>query len=538
MHIAEQFSRLADKVVLLLVVVPLLGAVCIAGVGRYGPAAARHTALVNVGLSLVLALVLVCRFAPAPAFARSEHASPSESAQLLVSMPWVGGGVEGAPVISLAFGVDGVTLWPTVLLPLIVWSCLLVEWESLMPRQLVWLLAAQSSMTVFHTARDVVLLLVGLGLTALTVSLAMGASGQEGARDAARRLLRHQWTAWLLLAAGLAGLVVCDALMRGAPRSPPAPPSFNLNELVHGIRDLAGRSPPAALVWGQLSPWLFVCLAGGLMLWTGVFPLHAAAAAAITRASPAGQVLIGAIALKLGGYGFVRLVLPLFPDLCASLGGILFLVALWGGIVIALWLYAEEDAARLAAGSAILAGCLCLTGLLTITASGLRGGLLLLMGSTPSLALYSLVLGIARRGGSRAGVPASSGLRAAWTFAVLGLAGIPGLAMFPGLLLIVIGIVESSRVFPGGWLIVLLTVWLALALAAAGLLRRSVLPDGEAGSRSGRCSARDLAGLAPLILVILWLGLAPQTFLNAVDSSLLPPVSADGPGMDMLIPGR
>ena len=216
----------------------------------------------------------------------------------------------------------------------------------------------------------------------------------------------------------------------------------------------------------------------------------------------------------------------------------MFLIALWGGIVIALWLYAEEEAARLAAGAAILAGCLCLTGLLTITASGLRGGLLLLMGSMLSLTLYSLVLGIERRRDSQAGVRALSGLRAAWTIAVLGLAGIPGLAMFPGLFLIVIGIVESSRVFPGGWLIVLLTVWLALALAGAGLLRGSARPDGAAASKAGRCNARDLAGLAPLILAILWLGLAPQTFLNAVDSSLFPPVRADGPRLDMLIPRR
>jgi NADH:ubiquinone oxidoreductase subunit 4 (subunit M) len=92
--------------------------------------------------------------------------------------------------------------------------------------------------------------------------------------------------------------------------------------------------------------------------------------------------------------------------------------------------------------------------------------------------------------------------------------------------------VESSREFPGGWLIAVLSVWLALALAGAGLLRTLSHPhDGwlEAAFRQPSLSVRDLAGILPLVAAILWLGLSPQTFLNCADASLFTSAGVNSP---------
>jgi NADH-quinone oxidoreductase subunit M len=342
-------------------------------------------------------------------------------------------------------------------------------------------------------------------------------------------------------------------LRRGAPRSPPGPPSFDVDGLITGIRELAALSPPAALVWTQLAPWLFVCLAAGFTLWAGIFPFHAPAAAAQSRSPAAGQVLVGAVGLKIGGYGLIRLVLPLFPEMCASIGAVLFLAAIWGSFCVACGLHAEDRPSRIAAGAASIGSSACLTGFLSMTASGLRGGMLILIGQALSLSLYALLSGMRVRRASASKPHATPvawpqderetpRLRAAWTFCRLNLSGIPGLAMFPGFLLVAMGLVESSREFAGGWLIAVLVLWLVLALAGGALLRSDIVVEvagiraaaadpnsGEFGyheapsrerTATSDLAGRELAAILPLIAASLWLGLAPQFVLDRVDPAL------------------
>ena len=543
MGLAEQLRLLADKVVLLLVVLPFCGAIGVALLRRQGVEAARKSALVNASLSMLLVLVMVGRFVP-------DSSGRTAVSQLAVSVPWLAADVSGSARIHVAFGVDGVGLWLAALAPLIVWCLLVSEWDAWTSSgQIAWLLAAEGCVLVVFFARDVALLAAGLGAVALVLPLTLGAGGGAGRRAAARRLMRHQLTASVLVTAGLAGTVACHALMRGAPRAPPRPPSFDLDGLIAGIRDTAALSPPAALVWTQLAPWLFVCLAAGFTLWAGVFPFHAPAAAAQARSSAAGQVLLGAVALKIGGYGFLRLVLPLFPELCASIGAVLFLAAIWGSLCVACWLHAEDQPARIAAGVASIGSGVCLAGVLSMSASGLRGAVLVLIGQAASLALYAVLIGMRSRRVNHG----SPRLRAAWTFSVLGLAGIPGLAMFPGYLLVIMGLVESARAFIGGWLIAVLVLWLVLALSAGAILRRRDVAEfariraNDGGTpNSGLCFAhsrrrehsgcvpepfqqkaqsndlnrRELAAVVPLIVASLWLGLAPQYVLDRVDPTL------------------
>jgi NADH-quinone oxidoreductase subunit M len=547
MGLLEQLQILADKVVLLLVVLPFCGALSMALLKRQGMDAARKTALINVSLSVLLTVVMVGRFVPG-------GTSPAPLSQLVVSVPWVAVDPEGAAEIQASFGIDGLGLWLAALVPLVVWCLLVSEWEQwATPGQLGWLLAAEGCMLMVFVARDVTLLAAAIGAAALVLPLAVGSIGGEGRRAASRRLMLHQLTASTLITAGLAGTVVCHALVRGAPRSPPGPPSFDLDGLIGGIRELAALSPPAALVWTQLSPWLFVCLAAGFTLWAGIFPLHAPAAAAQSRSSTAGRVLVGALGLKIGGYGLIRLVLPLFPELCASIGTVLFLAALWGSFCVACWLHAEDQPSRLAAGAASIGSSVCLAGILSMTASGLRGGMLILIGQALSLSLYALLNGMRVRRASASRSQAtpvawpqvereSARLRAAWTFCRLNLAGIPGLAMFPGFLLVAMGLVESSREFAGGWLIAVLVLWFVLALAGGALLRsdnvvefvriRAAPVDPNSGEfgydeapsrqRTGTndLTRRELAAILPLFVCSLWLGLAPQYVLDRVDPAL------------------
>jgi NADH-quinone oxidoreductase subunit M len=220
---------------------------------------------------------------------------------------------------------------------------------------------------------------------------------------------------------------------------------------------------------------------------------------------------------------------------------------------VACWLHVEDQPPRLAAGAASIGSGTCLAGILSMTASGLRGGVLILIGQALSLCLFTLVAGMRARRANAASPqltpPASSQdqretprLRAAWTICRLNLAGIPGLAMFPGLLLVMMGLVESSREFVGGWLIAVLVVWLVLALSGGAIIRSNSVaefagvrvngrpPDsgesGDAGEqtceRSGAndLTGRELAAILPLIAVSLCLGLAPQYVLDRIDPAL------------------
>jgi NADH-quinone oxidoreductase subunit M len=276
-------------------------------------------------------------------------------------------------------------------------------------------------------------------------------------------------------------------------------------------------------------------------------PFHLAAAAAIREGSLVARVLVSLAATSVCGYGFLRIVLPLFPAQCASLGLIIWAVALLGSLYAAVALRGETDARRLEGGATALCVCVGLTGSLSLTAAGFLGSLLLCVSWPLSLTLWSIVSGNGERNTLRSLTTAHpNGERNEFrsTFpvprliAVLSLIGVPGLAAFPGLLLILRGVFQAEQALPGVSFLPLTVLWGALLIAAWAFVRHATShADGVEAQRDSPNDSRPLAsGRRPgrvgaillLVGLIVWLGLAPGVVVQRAEPTFATAARAAG----------
>lgn len=435
-----------------------------------------------------------------------------------------------SPDLSLSLGVDGVSLWFLAAIPLLVLCILLADgaaetWNE-RPLPVAALLMAESAALTVFAARDVVLLSAAIGALAFANSVAVGSRGQPGIRVAARALLWQQLAATALISISLIGAVVACAHMVGAPHAPPGPPVFDLDALVLEVQRLTLVSPPAQLVWRQLAPWLFLGLLVGCGLWSGAFPFHLSPCTALRNSGPAGRALLGGVTLKVGVYVLIRVALPLFSETLASLAPFLLLWFILSALYCAISLNgARMDAAHLAGPSerswtadgdatlaegAVVIVLLSMCGVLSLTVVGIVGAVVLLLAHAVCWMLHAL--GSSGTGGHLQFEPQQQ--RGQQVLVMLSLVGIPGLALFPGLLLTLLGI-SASPATAGSWLAMLLLYWLVLVISGWAHLE-------QARAAPGRHSTTDARiAMALLTAAILLIGFAPVIFTRPIQQSVL-----------------
>jgi len=491
---------LEPRVLPMQLLLPLIGGAVLA-VLRCRPVLARRIALLNVLGSLILGGISF-------ALARQTLLDIDPAAGLNIVLGW---GLSWNPIpsaapITLEFGIDGINIYPVLLVPAVVWGLLFNEWHRVEGDQLVLLLVAESVLLAHLTAQDAVSYVGLLLLTAVIVPLSGMLDGAPGCRAQARRIMAMQLSAAFLVLIGLAGAIAGRALMLGAPHSTPSQPESSLPQLITGVRELVAISPPAELLWRQLSVWPFLMLSGGFTVWAAVVPLHLTNLNALRGLSPIGRVLLGAVSLKFGILGWLKIVVPLFPELCTAIGPVFLLGCLIGVLYLALRLKSETDAVTMGAITALLGSVLALAGVLTLSRIGLRGAALHVIGHMPAVAMLLLA--------SPAETPTSTALRRC---AALATAGLPGLSVFPGVLLIVIGCLGGSLWPAVGW-----PLPVVIICAAAGLSGAAALPRADPGS--AQWDWRLAAAVGPLGLAVVWIGVYPQSALELV-----------GPTLDQLI---
>ena len=549
MEIGELMASWSGGVVLLSVVVPLIGAAAVSLSARISFHAARSVALAGSTVSVVLAGCVLWQFDP--------EARDTDGVRMTTQMEsgfvWdigVSGsdpvaGVRNSPPgaelaktnlgwaagYRVSFGVDGLGLWPFVCVTVIVWCLIVVEWDRWLQRSpvvLPLLLLLEAALIGFLSGRDVLTVSICLLSVACLLPLLLGTAGGDRRRTAARRLMFQQWTAALLVTVGFAGLIGVHAIMLGAPNSAPGAPSFEIDQLIAAV---PGANSPASAVWSRISSWLFLALMIGFYFWSGLAPSHSAAVLAQLEGDAPTQVALTSLSLSAGIYGLLRFVTPLFPQLSTTFGPALFFLAACSVIYTSAWMSAERDAARLAAGGAILWRSLALAGLATSTVNGIRGCLLLLPGAMLTSAACILA---AHSGGphGRSTVPGESTsadpvpvrLRPGGCFAGFAAAGLPGAALFPGILLVLGGITEMRWQLPGGWMLTLL-IAAAAVLAAGGVFLRTMLMHGD-GDASGEVrspirKAGPVAGLAVLAAMSIAIGVRPGLVLDRAHPTLV-----------------
>jgi len=270
---------------------------------------------------------------------------------------------------------------------------------------------------------------------------------------------------------------------------------------------------------------MFLAFALAFAIKVPLFPFHTWLPDAHVEAPTAGSVILAGVLLKMGTYGFLRFCLPLFPDASLAFGPLVLALSVVG-IVYGAWVSTvQPDLKKLVAYSSVSHLGFVMLGIFTLNQQGLVGGVLQMVNHGLSTGALFLMVGmlyerrhtrmIADFGGLWKVVPAFSAL-----FLVVALSslGLPGLNGFVGEFLVLVGafqvdaglaaIATTGIIFAAVYLL-----WMYQRVAFGEVTR-------EENRRLTDLTPREWALMAPVVVLIVWIGVYPVSFTRPTEATV------------------
>ena len=293
--------------------------------------------------------------------------------------------------------------------------------------------------------------------------------------------------------------------------------------------DAGSASIPKLLTSHQfpvgMQPWLWLAFFASFAVKMPMWPVHTWLPDAHVEAPTAGSVILAGVLLKFGGYGFLRFSVPMFPVATADFTPLIFALSIVAIIYTSLVALVQEDMKKLIAYSSVAHMGFVTLGIFALTVQGIEGAIIQMISHGIVSAALFLVIGvvydrihsreIASYGGLVHRMPVY-----ALVFMVFMLAsvGLPGTSGFVGEFLVLLGAFQVNS-----WVALLATSGIILGVAYMLYLYRRVI-FGKLTKESLQdimdLSRREILVFAPLIVIVIVLGVYPMPVLEVLDASV------------------
>jgi NADH-quinone oxidoreductase subunit M len=448
---------------------------------------ARSVALWTSLLTFAISLLLWVKFDPAnPGF------------QFVEKRDWM------TPFgITYHMGVDGISMLFVLLSTLLTPICILASWEAIEKRvkeYMVAFLVLETMMVGTFSALDLVLFYVFFEAVLIPMFLIIGIWGGG----------RRVYSAFKFFLYTLAGSVLM------------------LIAILAMYFEAETTDIPTLLAYNfapGMQKWLWIAFFASFAVKMPMWPVHTWLPDAHVDAPTAGSVILAGVLLKMGGYGFLRFSLPMFPDASAYFTPLVYVLSVVAIIYTSLVALAQEDMKKLIAYSSVAHMGYVTLGIFTGGVQGVHGALFQMLSHGIVSGALFLCVGvvydrmhtreIARYGGLVARMPAYA---AVFMVFMLASVGLPGTSGFVGEFLVLMGAFQSNT-----WAALFATTGLILGAPYMLYLYRRVV-FGEMRRPELRdildLNKRELATFAPLVALVLWMGVYPKPFIDVFASSV------------------
>jgi NADH-quinone oxidoreductase subunit M len=406
--------------------------------------------------------------------------------------------------INYHMGVDGISMLFIILTTFLMPLCILASWEAITTRvreYMIAFLVMETLMIGVFCALDMVLFYIFFeaGLIPMFLIIGIWGGGQ-------RVYASFKFFLYTLIGSVLMLVAMITMYFIAGTTDIPTLISYSFDP--------------------HLQLWLWLAFFASFAVKVPMWPVHTWLPDAHVQAPTAGSVILAGVLLKMGGYGFLRFSIPMFPEGSEFFAPLVFALSVIAIIYTSLVALVQKDMKKLIAYSSVAHMGFITIGVFTFTQQGLEGGILQMISHGIVSGALFLCVGvvydrlhtreISRYGGLVNRMPKYALIFMIFTMATIGL---PGTSGFVGEFLILVGAYQVNTTVAffatiGVILGAAYSLWLYRRVVFGELVKDDLKNIMDVGRR-------EILIFAPLILVAFWIGIYPEPFLDVMHASVI-----------------